>query len=616
MANKLRSHGKNMVVWVLLGLLILGLGGFSVTNFAGGNQDIGTVGDTEISMNDYARTLQQEQQAMAAQFGQPISMQQAQALGLTTRVQGQLFGQAAISEQARQIGVSVGDMTLNRQITQAPAFQGLDGSFDREAYRMALSNQGYQESQFEAQMRGDIARSILQSAVVTGVDAPQAEVDAYAAYISETRNVAYAEIEEADLLEPLAQPTDAQLQDWHKTHSDRFMSPETRQISYVWLDPSMLVDTVDVTDDELQQAYAARADQYDQPERRLVERLVYPSLEEATAAKARLDAGEADFATLAQERGLDLSDLDLGDVTKAELGTAGDAIFALTENGVVGPIETDFGPALFRMNGVLEAQQTPFDEVEPELRQEIGLDRARRVIQNQTDSLNDLIAGGATLEEVADESQMELGSLSYSGDSDTDIAGYEAFRSAAMAVTANDFPELQELEDGGVFALRLDGITEAAVIPFAQARDAVAADWRQETLTTALAARAQQVAAAVNDGATLSSTGVLTTDVSDLPRGGYLDGMPGDLVVAAFATPEGQAKDLTAEGRVFVVQPTAVIAADPADDSLAQLRGQIATQLSQTLANDMLDLYARAAQAEAGLTIDQAAIRAVEAQMQ
>ena len=40
MSSKLRSHGKKTVFWILMGMLILGLGGFGVTNFGGNLQHL------------------------------------------------------------------------------------------------------------------------------------------------------------------------------------------------------------------------------------------------------------------------------------------------------------------------------------------------------------------------------------------------------------------------------------------------------------------------------------------------------------------------------------------------------------------------------------------------
>ena len=60
MAKALRSKGTNALVWVLIGLLVLGLAGFGIGNFTGTADSVGSVGDEEIPVNDYAVALQNE----------------------------------------------------------------------------------------------------------------------------------------------------------------------------------------------------------------------------------------------------------------------------------------------------------------------------------------------------------------------------------------------------------------------------------------------------------------------------------------------------------------------------------------------------------------------------
>ena len=59
--------------------------------------------------------------------------------------------------------------------------------------------------------------------------------------------------------------------------------------------------------------------------------------------------------------------MDLGDVRKIDLGRAGDAVFAAAAGDIVGPLDSAVGPALFRVNAVLAAQETTFEEALPEL---------------------------------------------------------------------------------------------------------------------------------------------------------------------------------------------------------------------------------------------------------
>ena len=103
----------------------------------------------------------------------------------------------------------------------------------------------------------------------------------------------------------------------------------------------------------------------------------------------------------------------MGDVGPDDLGAAADAVFALTEPGVVGPFASDLGPALFRMNAVLPAQETTFEEAKVTLTGEAQLDAARRAIGDKLEAIDDALAGGATLEEVQAEQGMQLVTFDY-----------------------------------------------------------------------------------------------------------------------------------------------------------------------------------------------------------
>ena len=78
----MRGKGKQTIVWLLMGMLVLGLGGFGVSNFSGGTADVGQVGGVEISSQDYARALRAQKQEFAAQTGKQVSPAEAKAIGL------------------------------------------------------------------------------------------------------------------------------------------------------------------------------------------------------------------------------------------------------------------------------------------------------------------------------------------------------------------------------------------------------------------------------------------------------------------------------------------------------------------------------------------------------
>lgn len=616
MSSPLRSKKRgNTIVWILMAMLVLGLGGFGARNFGGSTTALGTVGDREIDLRDYARALQREISAVSAQIGQPLSFTQAEAFGIDRTVQARVIASAALDNEADRIGLSVGDAEVRKQLMAVPAFQGLDGKFDRDTYALTLKQEGLSETAFEAKLRDEAARTVLQGAILGGTAAPETYVAKIAAWATETRDFTVAELIAADLPEPVPAPDDAAIQAYYEAHPDDFTRPETRRISYVWLSPDMLADEVELDEATLQAAYAERIGEFVTPERRLVERLVYPDKESAEAAKARFDAGEATFEALAGERGLTLADIDLGEMSKDALGAAGEAVFALDTPGVVGPIDSDLGPALYAMNGILDAQEVSFEEARDDLAAEAATDKARRLVADKSDEIEDLLASGATLEEVATETGMEPGTIEFNAGTEDGIAAYTAFRDAATAATAEDFPVLTPLDDGGVFALRLDGIDPPALRPLDEVRDEAVTGWRQDETHTRLLALAEEIRATLAGGGTLEGAGLVTTRYDEFARGGFIADTPAEVAETAFSLEDGGSAVVDSSNRVILVALNAIHAADPASDEVVQTREALEAQLGQSLAQDMFQLFTQSIEAEAGIRLDAAAINAVHAQM-
>ncbi|MGQ0567004.1 MAG: peptidyl-prolyl cis-trans isomerase [Gemmobacter sp.] len=609
-----KRRGASVLVWVMLAMLIVGLGGFSITNFGGRLTAIGRVGDRDISAQDYANAFRAEVNAFAAQVGQPVTGAQALQFGLDSKVRQDLVDAAALDNEAARLGISVGDARVAREITGIAAFQGVGGTFDRETYRFTLERNNLTEARFEARMRDDLARTLLTGAVSGGFAAPDVLTDTLLAYVGERRGFTLLRLTEADLPAPVPAPTPDEIARHYNDNIAAFTRPEGRRVTYVALLPADVATTTEIDEAAIRDLYDSRIAEFVQPERRLVERLVFPDQAAADAAKARLGAGEA-FDQLVIDRGLTLADVDLGDVARDELGAAGEAIFALAEPGVVGPLASDIGPAVYRMNGILAAQETPFEEVREDLKAELAADAARRAIADRREAIDDDLAGGATLEDLARDQGMTLGTIDLFPDSDADIAGYPAFREAAAAAGEGDFPDLIDLDDGGLAALRLDEILPPAPIPLAEAEPQVAQAWRAAALARALSDRAITIKSEVEGGANLGTYGIL--DVTPrIARDGFVDGAPDSLLPAVFEMQPGQVRVIEGPDFTALVRLDTVLPADPADPDRAPLRDGIAAQAEAALSADALALFTAAQTRAGGIALDEAAIAAIHAQMQ
>lgn len=615
MAERRRKKTSNIVVWAILGLLVLALGGFGATGFGSSLSTVATVGGREVTVQEYANALQGEMARIEQQTGQRLTMQQMQTFGLDRQVIERLLAGAALEYEAERLGISAGDAEVARRIRKTPAFGGITGAFDREGYRLALENAGLNESSYEAQVRDGIARELLQAAVIGGTEVPATYADRLAAWIAETRDITLAPITASDLPGGAVAPTQGELQAFYDANPALFEVPETRVITYAWVTPDRLAEETPIDEEALRALYDSRIDEFRQPARVLAERLAFADAEAAEAARAAIEAGDQTFEALVEGRGLTLEDVDQGEIAAAGVSDeVADALFALTEPGIAGPVETPLGPALYRVNAILDPTEVPFEEAQGDLTIEFAQDATRRRIDAARDEIDDLLAGGATLEELDDDTDMELGVIRWDGEQTTTgvgIAAYQEFRNAAATLEEGDFPTLETLSDGGLFAMRLDEIVPPTVPPLADILPAVEAAWQADSMRRRLAERAQALAA---DPAQ-DSAGEPRA-FSGLTRDATLEGTPPELLNSVFEAEPGDIFAVEGDDEnAFVVRLDVVNAANPATGDAAALRAQIVTETQREIASDFLESYGQAIEAEAGLTINSQAVESVQAQL-
>ncbi len=597
-----------------MGLLLVGLMGFGASNFGGTIRSVGTVGDQEIGLNEYASALTQEIRAFEAQANTPISFPQAQAIGLDRIVLQRLLSTAALDNETSRLGLSVGDDLIRNQLVQIDVFQGSDGNFDPAAYEFILERQDLTPAQFEATMRREMARTLLQGAVIGGIPSSDLYAKTLATFVGEQRDFGWVKLTEADLTETLPAPTEEELSAYYDANPDLFTSAEIRVFTYAWLTPDMILEEVTIDETSVRELYDDRIADFVRAERRLVERLVMPDQATADEAIAQIEVGGSTFDALVIDRGLTLTDVDMGDVAIDELGDAGEAIFAAQPGDVVGPFDTNFGPALFRMNAILSAQETTFEEAAPQLRNELAAGRAVRVIESARDGIEDLMAGGATLEDLQSRTDLVLEHLDWTETSQSGIAAYAAFRDAAQAAEVGAYPELMELEDGGVFVLRLDEIRAPELIPLEDVRDQLTQAWNAAAVQTALKTQADDLAEALKAGET--PEGISLTAETDLTRRAFVGGTPRAFLTEVFAAEIGDAIVIEDVDGIIVARIDASRPPASDDAAVAAETLQISDQTAASIAQDLFDIYMNALQSNTDVHVDQAAINAVHASFQ
>ena len=584
-----------------------------------GAQDVIVVGDVKIGPQEYMRAQQDMLRVMSTQAGRSLSLQEARAAGLNRLVVARLVGGAAIDMHARALKLGISDAALLEEIMKDPAFKDGSGNFNPGALQQAMYALNMNEQSFLASMREQNLRQQILTTVGEVVNTPTLLVDALNSYNGESRTLRYVLVPES-AAGTIPEPSDEDLRRYYENHRSKFTQPEFRKIGVLAVTPETMKEQLQITEADIKTAFETKKDKLGTPEKRLIQQIPFPDLAAANAAYQKIQSG-TDFLTVAKERGVSEADIDLGTLARAELAdpAIAEAAFALEPNKVSEPVTGKLGSiVLLRVTAVQPGKTPTLEESKADLEKTLLKERASSVILDLHDKIEDLLASGATLSEIADKLK-----LSYQVVDQVDREGrkpdgsavtlprQKELLNAAFATDAGVENDPIDAQDDGVIWYEVMGVVPEQLKPFDQVKDQVAKDWRAHEARTRTAKYAQDLVTSLNSGKTLEDVAkdlnveVLTSD--PLKRESITVNVLPASVAQAFALPEkgyGSGPSAVDEGRIVFqvdkVTPPAPISAT----ELERIKKQITLLMSQ----DAIEEYSGALEKRYGVTINQQAL--------
>ena len=202
----LRGLHKASSTW-LGKALMAGVMGFLVISFAiwgigdifrgFGRNAVATIGDSEISIEQFRQFYNERLQQLGRQVGRPITPEEARTRGLDRQLLGQLVAETALDEQAKQLRLGLAQSEIAQRITSDPSFRGPNGQFDRTRFEQLIRQAGFTESRFvEEQRRAMLRREIAQS-VMGDMKVPATAMAVLNQYRNENPNIEYISLGQA-----------------------------------------------------------------------------------------------------------------------------------------------------------------------------------------------------------------------------------------------------------------------------------------------------------------------------------------------------------------------------------------------------------------------------------
>mgnify|MGYP003322139217 CR=1 FL=1 len=614
MATSIGSKTSKVFIWIILLLLIIGLGGFGIGGFGRSLNVIGSVGDKEISANRYIETLRQEISAFEQQSGSSVSPSEAIKLGLDAQALEKLIATTALDVEASRIGLSVGNKELASYLNKISQFQGPDGNFNQDTYRMVLTQINKNVSDFEQDVREGLTRDMLKDGFSSGGLQTNTYAESIFNYINEERIVKTAVLTKNDLINNIPSPSNADLKNFLSENEKRFTVPERKKITYAILTPKSLITTVKVSEQELSDKYESNYKIYNRPEFRRVERIAFQDSTTAQRTLTSLKTQDVSFDTIVEERGLTKNDVNLGLVSEEALSdNVGSSVFALPLFEVSEVIESDLGPALYRTVEIISSTTRSFEDVREELEESVLIDKSKRLIINKKDLYEDLLVGGASLEDLVKETEFELKSVSFHSSFDHQLRD-SVLISEAEKLKSDGYPTLFDLNDGSIAAMRLDEILPSYLPKLDNIRDRVLKEWELFTLKAHLKELADDIIKKTIPNSDWNYLDTKTPKIVVLNRLGTNPDSSFQLTNAAFNTNENTLGYIDNGDTGVIFEVTKVNLPNLDSNEAKIFVEQLNKQTRIEFENDIFIYFVEALQNKLGFKLDRAALNSIHQQ--
>jgi peptidyl-prolyl cis-trans isomerase D len=622
MLSALRNAAGTWVAKLLLVLLVVsfavwGISGSVVNGF--GNSVV-EAGDTTVSPTEYRLAYDRQIAVMSQQFGTRLTREQAKALGIEDQVLAQLVAGAVLDEQASELGLGLSQDKLAQLTMDDPAFRGANGQFDRQQFEYVLRQIGMRPEDY-LQNRGQVAiRQQIVEAVSDGLKAPDTFLRAVALYRGEDRTAEYIALPKS-LVEPIEEPTDAVLSAYFEDNKQSYAAPEYRKIAYVELIPENITDESAISDAQVKDDYDSNIARFTTPETRTIEQLVFPTRDAAQTALDSIRAG-ATFDSIVTAQGKTAADTLLGTFAKDKVPdtAVAEAAFALQANEVSPIVDGAFGPVLVRVTAITPEVVKPLAEATPEIRKDLALAEANRILLDVHDNYEDSRAAGDSLREAAAKLGLE-------------VVTVEAIDRAAQrpdGSIVNDLPQSKDLLDAvfeteanienppvnigstGYVFYEVEGITPARERTLDEVKSKVVADWKQAEAEKRLAAKAADIEKRLKDGGSFDTLATELGLEKQIKRGLKRESDDADFgragVAAIFGVAEGGSGLVPAPtgDAQTVFKVTEVF--EPAGADASSIPEDAQKSFASGMADDLLDQLVAKLQGEYGVTVNRAAI--------
>jgi peptidyl-prolyl cis-trans isomerase D len=485
MLQKLKDQSGRWYIKILFVLLVVSFGMWGVADILLNYinmRPVATVDGHNITQEEFAARYQlMVGKAQEIAKGQ-LTSDQIREMGIPQKILDSLIEQSLIAAELKKCGLVVTDDTIRRRIQSIPAFLNEQGAFDKRAFDYLLHTNHITEGQFIADIRLQLQQLQLFGALFGGLQLPKSYIDLLFQGFFEQRVFAVVTVPFGKMVVKET-PKGSDLEKFYKEHQADFTLPEMRKITMLEIDPKLLKERVVVSQDKLQEEYERRKTEFEIAEKREVKQVNFKDEETAKKAIESMKKGRP-VPAVARDFAAEFKDLGL--VTKQQVpDIAADRLFESELGQVTGPISTPFGWQVYVVSKIEPSFTKSFLEIRPQLESDLRTQLANDQIYELKNKVEDALAGGATLAEIAKENNFKVQTIDAVSKAGKDLneksvlpeVGKAEILEQIFSLPENADSPMIDIKEGISYVVHVDAIKSAHVPPFEEIKNMVSKAW-------------------------------------------------------------------------------------------------------------------------------------------
>ena len=375
-------------------------------------------------------------------------------------VRQEIVAQKALLSQAIELGLNYSEDDAKRSIMQNTAFQ-VDGKFDQEIFQATLRSNGIVPKEFIEAVRNDFIVNQFLMSVGNSSYVLDSEIHQLIELLEQKRNVEFFKID----FQKLKDSSDISLSDaqsYFEENSFVFQTPEKKIFQFIRMDQEDYKSDVEVPENFVNDQYNEYLVQLKQRIERRISHLMldvsaFNSRQEANLTlqtlKEDIQNGSITFEDAVINNSSDFATVDLGGDLGFSSGESFPAEFELAiQNMQINELSNivDLGDTLhlLKLTEINEENPLTLEEMEVEFLNELMDQESLALMNDDRDSIEDLILNNYRLEEIALEMNLAIKETPPIDDIDFSSEDF-AFNQFLMGLPENtDYAEVFETETG------------------------------------------------------------------------------------------------------------------------------------------------------------------------